>query len=1264
MSFWDWLVTQAIGPATFGLPVGITGEFLAGRAKDAIAANVFGSDEWTVMLNRTVEQTSVEFQPGETRRLRQLLEDAQVWTALDSNSGSDIDALITKVSAALSETRDDQLRREAAEEIVKALIAYALDDPKMPVPAYRAVVLSRTARLSTEISAIRSTVDSIMLIQLRDVRAALDRTELALQEVVSALDLLQPASLSATALVEVYLRSLIVAVDVDPLWQALTGHAESPSSVERALWLQGDQYSRQSVDDVIGRSQRIEIQADGGSGKSWLMRRAARQSAQSALVALCSGQPIESIELPMFGTCSAFFSAAIAKAEQSALVHVALAAAGIGDGRAHDGLRDLLQQDLHRLVLLDSLDEASKREVTRISRFPPTWRVVVTTRRSAGGSVFPASDNPDNAPVVGHLAPLRYPEDVEDIVRTRLREKAEALLHRIRGSRRLQSESTLPILLTFYCAIAWADDDLPETRSKLYGDVVRRLLAGEWREESIHDVEPCVDALKDLAWTGATMDNRITSLADWPDSIQGWSPPPGLTDHQRAALDHIAPPPSRKAARGGERRFLHRTLWEHFVAEAIIQLDVAVSAAMILPQLWYRPSWESVVPDAIARHPDRESLLRKLLSAALGDPPSTERVACEPFGQVRLLLCRLAGHTSPDEWSEDLSLLIADARRGVSADYSMLPPDLTAEVLSTPFPWPVSRSLRGHITYQLCTTDNPWHAWALLKVFSQLIPTGSDMELVRTHLINLVTIVKDSEAALILVEAINYLEPSKNDTDVVRNHVINVLTTTKDPEEAHTLVKAFLLLAPTGSDRDTARNHVIDVLTTTKDPEEAHSLVETINQLAPTKTTRNYVLNLLTTTKNADDTQALVEALNYLAPTKTDTDTARNHVIHLLTTTNDPGEAHTFAWALKQLAPSTSETDRARNHVMNLLTTTKDVEQARPFLWAFDLLFPVETSHNPALSYFIDLLTSASSGREAKTLLKVLNQLAPTTRETETARNDLIDLLTITRDSEEALVLVQAINHLAPSKTETGIARNLVVNLLTTTTNPYEAPKLVKAFLLLAPAGTDRDTARNHLIHLLTTTNEPEAAHAFARALNQLAPTGSHTDTACNHLLNLIITTTSPRIACRLVEALNHLAPTKTLTDTAHNHLIHLLTTIKNAYEALLLVAALKQLDTTNTNTNTNTACNHLIDLLSTSTDGREAEIFVEALNQLAPSPAHALSVIRSAEARVSHPAAHEVGAAARHTVKDDEWVEFIRDTVAGCMRQCREQERLFADEW
>ena len=64
------------------------------------------------------------------------------------------------------------------------------------------------------------------------------------------------------------------------------------------------------------------------------------------------------------------------------------------------------------------------------------------------------------------------------------------------------------------------------------------------------------------------------------------------------ALDHVATPLGPADVDTGKtlRRFIHRSIREHLVAEHVASLPVDEAVKVLLPHLWYDPDWEYAAP--------------------------------------------------------------------------------------------------------------------------------------------------------------------------------------------------------------------------------------------------------------------------------------------------------------------------------------------------------------------------------------------------------------------------------------------------------------------------------------------------------------------------------------------------------------------------------------------------------------------------------------------------------------------------------------------
>ena len=106
-----------------------------------------------------------------------------------------------------------------------------------------------------------------------------------------------------------------------------------------------------------------------------------------------------------------------------------------------------------------------------------------------------------------------------------------------------------------------------------------------WGGDRDPDPDACLEILRDWAWSAAAS-NLISGVGAWADEFP-WRP--RVSHDDRDALDHVAAPLGPADPDTGEtwRRFAHRSLGEHLVAEHIAALPVDQAVEALLPHLRY-----------------------------------------------------------------------------------------------------------------------------------------------------------------------------------------------------------------------------------------------------------------------------------------------------------------------------------------------------------------------------------------------------------------------------------------------------------------------------------------------------------------------------------------------------------------------------------------------------------------------------------------------------------------------------------------------------
>ena len=602
----EWLLGAGLGPAVVALPVNWAADMLADAAR-----RWFRRLRRTDDLSRLVKAAtgiSVDLTEAEFTAVRELLEDPHTW---DVVGGGSVDDLADQIAERLQPRGDRTVEgsHAAALVIARGLLEFAVADldPRL----FQQVLLARLQRMESD--------------QARALDYALlglhGRFGSVMEQFKLVLERLPPGS-ADHAEIAVYLRTLIDWLSIDPWPRDFGASALTPTAVERKLLIAfTDQVEEEGVDAdwLAQQCMRLVILGGPGSGKTWLARRIARRSAEAALDALAKGGRLDDVELPLYTTSSRLFRPGGDIRE--AIISSALNQIGdLGGSRIKVAVSEFfVERNSAVLLVVDALDEAhgSSERLQQADTLP--WRIVLTSRPSAWRNQL-TIDETDESRRVGELQPLRYPDDVTPFIRQWFGERPEGsdLAGQIALRPDIQQAVTVPLILAF-CCIVGSSGPLPEFRRDLYTKVLRRMLTGRWRDDDERDVDAdaCLEVLRTWAWSGAIND-PVSGVGAWDDDIpteRVW-----LDESHRDAIDHIAAPSGPRDFDNGKivRRFIHRSVREHFVAEYVAGLPADEAVEVLLPHLWYDPDWEYAAPAAIAMHPDHDQLLKKLICYAAG----------------------------------------------------------------------------------------------------------------------------------------------------------------------------------------------------------------------------------------------------------------------------------------------------------------------------------------------------------------------------------------------------------------------------------------------------------------------------------------------------------------------------------------------------------------------------------------------------------------------------------------------------------------------
>ena len=556
-----------------------------------------------------------------------------------------------------------------------------------------------------------------------------------------------------------------------------------------------DALAGQLVDeaDALAGQAGLVVLGGPGSGKTWLAHRYARSAAQQALTALQSGADLSHVEIPVYATWAQWAHHDLAGSPREQLIRSALArGSDLGGAEVVDRLAaGLAASGMRILAVVDSLDEAAAvvgqasrwRELTSISG----WRVVVTSRPAAWRATIGASDSaaPEWVRVVT-VQDLTYPDDVDDFIdawfTTTAADTADHLKHQIRGRRDLQASATIPLLLTFYCLITESSTHgpgpgegglvaLPRFRRDLYTRIVRRLLRGGWTTPAgLHtgpDVERLATILATWAFEAATTQtDPYTGLGAWTEDFDRPARA-GLSSEELTAVERVAPivRPAGDDDIREARRFVHRTIFEHLVAEHIAtQLSTEQAFEVLLPHLWFDPDWDVTAPVAIVAHQHRGDVLSHILDYRTSPgPDDTKRM--EANQQIDALLVAVATESDPTDWPQHLQETIVDSLTNAAG-----PTDLARAK-----PWTQRYPRITQTLLERLTTADPSTAAWIAEQLVALTPTETERTHTRQALLEHLTTADPWDAARI-AEQLVALTPTETERTQTRQGLIDRAT--------------------------------------------------------------------------------------------------------------------------------------------------------------------------------------------------------------------------------------------------------------------------------------------------------------------------------------------------------------------------------------------------------------------------------------------------------------------------------------------------------
>ena len=1004
----SWLLSAGVGPAAVGVPVNWAADALAVRARRWFR-RVRRTDDLSRLVKAATEG-AVELSDAEFDAVRTLLEDQSTWTAAGRGT---VDELAAKIALCLSSRaqRPAEASRAAGWAIARGLLEFAVSD--LDPGLFQEVLLARLQRMQ---NGNADALDEALLSLHADIAASFSGVMEQLKRVLDGL----PPGPAGVAELAVYLRALIDWVNKDP-WpqdQQFKGPQLVPAAVEGKLrvTVTGRDGEVLDADYLVDHCRRLVILGGPGTGKTWLARRVVRRYAEAGLEAIAAGAGVDEIELPLYTTCSQLF-ATVGDIRHAAVSSAVDNLGDLGGARISSALRMFFAERNAEIVLvIDSLDEARDPYYRLRQANSLPWRVILTSRPSSWNQQLKLEDG-NKSHAMGELQPLRYPEDVEHVIRRWFADRPDQgadLTAQIARRPNLQRAAAVPLILAFYCIIG-GREPLPDSRSGLYEKVLKRLLTGRWRgtEDHLLDTDTCLRTLRAWAWAGAVSD-PFSGLGIWQDVLFTERSPLGNTANN--ALDHIAAPLGPPDLDTGKtpRQFIHRSVHEHLVAEYVASLDPAQAAEILLPHLWFDPDWEYAAPAAVAMHRHRNQVLRELICRAARSTEVPDDLAAIDIGwEFRRFLARVAAESSQSDWTPDAAEIIEQARVDL-ADSGHV------DNLGGAVSWEKSnRAIRRALLQRYF---RPLHVrpyrtiseFTLVRGVTQLFPDEDENRQALSALLNALGSVsgRTPEILKLLIQ----LAPTVEERSRARNVLLKRLAQLEFTSTVGDFTKIFIQLAPTADDKRQFRHILLGHLAARHQlasrprRELAPELARAICQLDPTpedKRQAREALQSLVVAGRWDysfELQSLTAEITRLAPTAEDKRQACQMLLGQVAIQGSSDITAGLAQEVAWLAPPPKDRRQARMALLGVLGEERHelpgpshpaAEDTIPQLVVDALveLAVTEQERRQTIEVLLSALADPVAGWSRALLTDGIVRLAVTTAEKRQVRDILLGLL-------------------------------------------------------------------------------------------------------------------------------------------------------------------------------------------------------------------------------------------------------------------------------
>ncbi|MGK2957442.1 MAG: NACHT domain-containing protein, partial [Acidimicrobiales bacterium] len=779
------------------------------------------SEFLTTLLGDGVPLTTQEF-----NKLRETLRHPNLWNNVLSDDELRLKHLKTSLMTCLPprEGLSEDQAQDLVVDLIKALVEFDL--AKLNPDQFQHVMHARLDRM--EESATKTDEAILTLNADLTILAKLDqqRHRSVITHLKRILDYGPPRPAGRSDLV-VYLSTLIESLDVDP-WPRIAkkgGPTLTPSALERRLMTTNQKANDESpkvpADELGNNCSRLIILGDPGSGKTWLARRIARRAAETALDQLANNRGVDDIEIPLYATCAKFSELHNDDVRKAAISASLAQMPDLGSTQLRESICKLLEERNGGVVLvLDSLDEAANattRQLQNVANIGE-WRFVLTSRPSSWANQVNL-DTTNERHVEATLVPLAYPNDVEEIIDRwyiNSPDEGKELKESLRNRPNLASAACVPLILAFYCLVA-DQGHLPETRRVLYQKVIRRLLVGPWHDTNVGmpaadiNIEACESQLQAWAWQAADHNHETSGLGAWLDEIPTARPYDALSKSNQLALSHICTPVGRPDIDldTQTRRFIHRSIQEHCVAEHVAKLSIDQAADILLPHLWYDRDWENAAPAALAAHAHREDLLKALLYRVGHTTTPADVSIIDACDEFRRFLLRAGADTAESDWPT-LAGAISDHHLALITTETIDNLDVT---LGPILHWNINRP---EFYKALLKTLDDTNNWAVAKLavngIVQLSPTAEELQVARKALLDKLNRTLNMYLVEELVAGIVQLSPTAEEQQVARKALLDKLNRADNGFFVEELVAGIVQLSPTAEEQQVARKALLKAL--------------------------------------------------------------------------------------------------------------------------------------------------------------------------------------------------------------------------------------------------------------------------------------------------------------------------------------------------------------------------------------------------------------------------------------------------------------------